>query len=198
MRLVYVIGVLVLLLFTVGSASAYKVIPVNVFKDEPGDPIPPDTAITATCDGNIITVQATPTGTATSLPTNFDITSIYLPVTYIDSASAGNTGISEVWTHKSDTMPTLGGFFGSFPVVSEWEGKNNVKSGGPIVITYPDIESKLTSIDGYSIVVKVSWNGDDSNWAGGNIEVPEFPSMVLPVAAILGLLFISQHRRKEN
>jgi hypothetical protein len=29
-------------------------------------------------------------------------------------------------------------------------------------------------------------------------QIPEFPSIVLPVAAILGLLFLSQHKRKEN
>jgi hypothetical protein len=33
--------------------------------------------------------------------------------------------------------------------------------------------------------------------AGGVTNVPEFPTMVLPVAAILGLLFITQ-RRKDN
>jgi len=29
-------------------------------------------------------------------------------------------------------------------------------------------------------------------------EIPEFPSIVLPVAAILGLLLFSQHKRKEK
>lgn len=32
----------------------------------------------------------------------------------------------------------------------------------------------------------------------GSTDIPEFPSIALPVAAILGLIFISQYRRKEK
>ena len=38
----------------------------------------------------------------------------------------------------------------------------------------------------------------DSASASANIDVPEFPTIALPVAAILGLAFIFQRRRKEE
>lgn len=183
------------LLVTISSANASTVIPVNIYKDDPGDPTPPNTAITAICNVNTITVQAIPTNGATSLPTNFDITSVYLPIPYNTGAHASAAG--ETWTYTDDHMPSLGGFFGSFPYVSEWQGENRIKSGGPIAIYSENIESQIRAISGYSIVVKVSWNGDQSNWVGGKAEIPEFPSMTLPIAAIMGIMLIFGRKRKE-
>lgn len=48
-----------------------------------------------------------------------------------------------------------------------------------------------------SIPKEITIGDGSSYFAGGVNQIPEFPSMVLPVAAILGLLFITQ-RRKEN
>ncbi|TFH04717.1 MAG: PEF-CTERM sorting domain-containing protein, partial [Methanosarcina sp.] len=36
-----------------------------------------------------------------------------------------------------------------------------------------------------------------STWVGGSAQIPEFPSIALPVVAILGLMFILVSRRKE-
>ena len=38
----------------------------------------------------------------------------------------------------------------------------------------------------------------NTNTINSDVEIPEFPSIVLPVMAILGLLFILQGRRKER
>jgi len=198
-KLKYIIGVLVLLLLTVGTASATVVVPINYYKNDVGDTYPQDVAITATFNGDTVTVEATPVNGATSLPTDFDIQGIYLRVNHVtgDTAVNNDPDVTESWTYAGDTIPTLGDFFGIFSPVSAWEGKTSVKSGGPIVITHPNIESEIASTDGYTIVIKVSWNGDLSNWVGGKTNIPEFPTIALPIAAILGLMFIFGRRKQE-
>jgi hypothetical protein len=68
-------------------------------------------------------------------------------------------------------------------------------------------ESQLPKNDlGNSIVVHlafgtklidVSGKEQDSSWVGDGTEIPEFPSIALPVAAIMGIIFIVGSRRKE-
>lgn len=197
MRFKFIIGVLALLLLMVGTASASIEIPINYYKNDIGDQVPENVAITAIFDGNTVTVKATPTNGA-SLPTDFDIQGIYLRVNHASGDTGRNDGMpSESWTYTGDSIPTLGNFFGVFSPVSAWEGKKNIKSGGPIVITHSNIESEIAALDGYTIVVKVSWNGNLSNWVGGSTNIPEFPTIALPVATILGLMFIVGRRKKE-
>lgn len=200
MKLKYIIGILALLLLTVGTASAAIVVPVNYYKNDIGDTYPENVAITATFSGDTVTVKAAPVNGATTLPPNFDIQGIYLRVNHATGDTARNddpSATGETWSYTGSSIPTLGNLFGVFQPVSAWEGKTNIKSGGPIVITHPNIESEIASVDGYKIVVKISWNGDLSNWVGGDTNIPEFPTVALPVAAILGLMFVFGRKKQE-
>ncbi|MCQ1536533.1 PEF-CTERM sorting domain-containing protein [Methanosarcina sp. KYL-1] len=111
-------------------------------------------------------------------------------------------------------MPKLGNFFGGFTtdVSTGWEGDESIKSGGPIVITHAvNVESPLrSSPEDYSIVVHIGWGDDFSAWVGGGPndivhhgggnggEIPEFPSIALPVAAIMGIMFFMGRRGKTE
>ncbi|MDI9393979.1 MAG: PEF-CTERM sorting domain-containing protein [Euryarchaeota archaeon] len=217
MKLKYIIGILALLLLIVGTASAKTVVPVDIYKDDPYE-VPENVEIKAIFDGNTVSVEAKPTNGAASLPTDFDIQGIYLRVNYKEGDDAVNNdpklqekNLVEVWGHidKGKVSPN---FFGDFSPVSAWEGstRNEYKSGGPIVITHEGLESEIKKIDGYSIVLKVSWGGDKSNYVGGSrgssnggssnggsSNIPEFPTIALPIAAILGLMFIFGRRKQK-
>lgn len=61
-----------------------------------------------------------------------------------------------------------------------------------------DAHNQPVNVPPYITLSKGGLSGGGSSYLAGEVnQIPEFPTMALPVAAILGLLFITQ-RRKEN
>lgn len=70
---------------------------------------------------------------------------------------------------------------------------NLIEESGDNYVVAAHVGFEKTSIGANGVPVVIGCSGK----VRGDTEIPEFPTMVLPVAAILGLLFITQ-RRKEN
>ncbi len=153
-----------------------------------------------TYDGNTITVQDV--SSALDGTSNVDVKDIGI-VNPSDNSVAqvtDNSGAGSTWSFSEGAFNRAG--FGDFSTLCT-KG-NSVKTRGPIVLTLQDEFSNLPkNDDGNSIIVHISFGEEEkdllvgSTWAGGSTEIPEFPTMVLPVAAILGLLFIAGRKRKE-
>ena len=57
----------------------------------------------------------------------------------------------------------------------------------------------ITIVDNAGIVMQTTPpGGNDVMTASASVDIPEFPTVALPIAAILGLAFIFQRRREED
>ena len=207
-RSVFLFGLLVLLAFTSSIATAeQETVSVNYIN--PGDPFPTDVEVTAVYEGNNITVEATGT-----LPDNFDIQKIY----YITNSGTNNctgglnTATDETWNCVDGTSGDVPSYFKDFPAqyLTAVTDNQKQKSGGPIELYFEEpVQPIAYTVDGFAIVVHVGWEedgGDKSSWVGGKPdsyvdpsgEIPEFPSIILPVAAIMGIMFVAQNRRRKG
>jgi len=111
-----------------------------------------------------------------------------------------NSGEGSIWTLAEGDFNKAG--FGDFSTMCT--KNNDVKTRGPIVLELENAFSNLQkNADGNSIIVHISFGeeGKDllvgSTWTAGSTEIPEFPTIALPVAAVLGLMLILGSRRKE-
>jgi len=201
MKTVHIIlGVLVLLLFMVGSAGATTFYLTNTSEDVNG------IRINVTFDGTRIFV--TDESPALVGVQNVDIKGVklYLGDEYVDSV-ADPRAPRNIWTHKPDYKQNFAGFGEFYTDCSKSTDKT--KSRGPVIITLKPsyTQSHLTTNAlGNSIVVHLGFGTElidvggkkqDSSWVTGDTQIPEFSSIAVPVMAILGLLFISGRRRKE-
>ena len=115
-----------------------------------------------------------------------------------------------LWVVAEDQGPGNAGFGSMLTAVDKTPGdKNEVARKVTIYIDCEDWDGNLTKYQnekGYAVAVHVTQldASDSSRWLGcdggdGGIEenpIPEFPTVALPIAAILGLAFFFQ-RRKE-
>jgi hypothetical protein len=198
MKAVFIIGVLLFLLFTVSSASAAQTFYLTKTSENVSG-----ISIKVTLDGNKIFVEDV-SSVVNANKADIKGIRLYLGNEYISSVTDPGAS-SNNWGHSSDYKQNFAGFgdFNSYLA----KATGNVKSRGPIEITLTQPFTQLpTNAVGNSIVVHlgfgtelidVSGNKQDSSWVAGGTQIPEFPTMALPVAAVLGLLFITQ-RRKEN
>jgi hypothetical protein len=90
---------------------------------------------------------------------------------------------------------------GSVLISVTYDVNNNAITSLLVSVTKEDLD--LGKVDSLSkATCTVNSNTISSNLVSTEIkadtEIPEFPTMVLPVAAILGLLFLYQHKRKEK
>lgn len=91
--------------------------------------------------------------------------------------------------------------FGRFNTQINRKPGSNDKTTGPIVIK---LNKALTTLSpnnvGNTFVVHISFGDDSQNEVSGSTwvstRIPEFTTMAVPVAAILGLLLITQRKRK--
>ncbi len=121
-------------------------------------------------------------------------TTTALNVVSINGTSAGN--------------PDAFGSFGTFNTNVGFAP--NEKTTGPITITFDDNVELVPNNNGYTAAVHIIglWNGEGaagSNSAAslkladgdcGNSQIPEFPTIALPIVAIIGLAFILQRREE--
>jgi len=218
-KLKYIIGILALLIFTVSNASAFSITTVN----EPGD-VPADATIIVevTYGDEQITYVDTSTGITDSwfkaLAYNLTIEPSQIDM-YVNGVLYNyptGTTYHDYWA--VGTNDNVDGF-GPFTEVSYLKESMGVRPD-KVVIHLPGFTSETIPGNDYSGKVKL--NTDDPNdgnqvavhlsWvspttpqtsikvtggAGGTVPIPEFPSIALPVAAILGITFIIGSRKKE-
>jgi hypothetical protein len=203
MRRLFFIGVIVFLMAMVGSANAATEFHLTRVNDHIYDG---QIDIYVKYDGATITVKDL--SPALNGISNVDIKAIgivnptspvFNPVkTVVDNGAGSRWSID---TNNDKGFNRAG--FGDFSTLCS--KNNNVKTRGPIVLTLNSaFDSLPQNKDGNSIVVHISFGqeGEDllvgSTWVAGSSNIPEFPTVVLPVAAILGLFLIMQHKRKEE
>ncbi|MHC1757689.1 MAG: PEF-CTERM sorting domain-containing protein [Methanosarcina sp.] len=199
MKAVHVIGILVFLLVTVSSASAATFYLTNTSENVTG------IKIAVTFNGTHITVEdASPALTGIS---NVDIKAIGLCVDNSSIKSVTDaSGANSKWTNKVATSNSISKF-GTFSTLCS--STDSKKTRGPIVIELKQAVTQLPKNElNNSIVVHLGFGTylldvstnemEDSSWVGGgSTQIPEFPSIALPVAAVLGLMFVLGNKRKE-
>jgi hypothetical protein len=196
-RLKYIIGILALLLLTVTTVSAETLttanedyfkgkIEIQVNYDETNGKID----VKYVSDG----VPEEPIGIDTFYYNLDDETH------GITNVMEGGVDATSSWHRNFDGLTADG--FGNF---LSHQSLNSAGTGGisdPIVFTLAS--SFPLGIDpneqGHRVAVHIRFENDKSTWVtNGNdtTEIPEFPSIALPVAAIMGIMFIVGSRRKE-
>jgi len=199
MKTVYIVGILVFLLVMVSSASAETFYLTDVNDHTYDGKI----KIEVSWSGNTITVR----DVSTSLDniSNVDIKEIgiQLPSGYSVLSVVDSGGVpANHWTASYGNFEESE--FGHFNTQITRDSGSNSKTRGPITINLnKNLEGSLPlNENNNSVVVHISFGEEEealvgSTWVGGSTQIPEFPSIVLPVAAVLGLMFILGSRRKE-
>jgi len=196
-KLKYIIGVLALLLLMIGTASAETFYLTNTSENVDG------ISIKVTCNGThiIITDESTVVNAEKA-----DIKGIrlYLQNEYVKSVADPDHS-DNVWTHTSDYKSNFAGF-GEFFTLCD-KSTDKTKSRGPIVI---ELNQSLAQLPENALknsivvhlgfgtdILDVSGKNQDSSWVTGGTHIPEFPTIALPVAAILGIMFIFGRRKQK-
>lgn len=221
MKRVFFIGLMVLLIAMVGSASAETITLTednsNVNRDNPGTL--PDGIIDVQvaydpAAGMIIYQDMSPTnsnGGTTPYITDPKIDEVAYNLA-IDGSVIGydaNGQLSGAWA--KDNNPGMDGF-GAFLRDYTTSGPNNERPT-LVKVTLVSKNAAFPST-GNSVAVHLAFSGAynadgskimesstvslGSTFLAGRVNVPEFPSVVLPITAILGLIFITQRKRKEE
>jgi hypothetical protein len=207
MKAVHVIGILVFLLFMVGSASAETFYLTNTSEKINGENVE---GIRVKVEFNGTHIIITDLSTSVDGSTA-DIKGIklYLQDQYVDSVTDPGHS-ANVWTYGADYKKNYAGF-GTF-YTSCTKLTDSTKSRGPIVIaldpSFTQSQLPANSLNN-SVIVHLGFGDNplitvgegekvpDSSWIGGHTEIPEFPTIALPVAAVLGIMFVLGNKRKE-
>ena len=143
--------------------------------------------------------------------TNFDIKEIYVfSKPYNQATGVVNLDHTETWTYTNNPsgIPGTPRAYFHTPPAEEFTtnclGEASIKNGGRIETTFTNnVEPIAYDSKGFSIVVHIGWEDSSgvgkSAWVGNgyNGYIPEFPTIALPVAGILGLMLILGRRNKE-
>jgi hypothetical protein len=205
-KLKYIIGVLALLLLMVGTASAQPFILTETTNDYTyGVPI----KVLADYDptANTLTLTVIEPQNKEYPEKGYTISNVDLKNIWIKTAP-GNVDVTSpsIWNDPTANNGEIGNF-GEFTTQISKPNNKEYKSPGPVTIQLSGVtldELIANSGDGYVVAVHVAF---DKNGAGGytdcsgkvrgNTEIPEFSSIAVPVAAILGLMFIFGRRKQE-
>jgi hypothetical protein len=171
---------LVLLIAFAGTASAYSL----TFVDESGAPIPADIVLRP---GDSITV--------------------YVKLTEISVADTGKT-----FSYSNSSVVKIMGSTGTaayndIVITTPATLTTNPVVGGSYIDPNPTIIEIMSNAPGDATIYQVDI-GVGTGYAVGDVgvtsgsrditsEIPEFPTIALPVAAILGLAFFMQRRKEE-
>lgn len=221
MRAIYFVGILAFFLITVSTANAgttFSITDNNIY--EQNNDIPDDASIkvdvTYNGDTNTITFED-----KSDRLTNPRITWVAYNLDADAEEIEGYGGIQADWGE----LPNDEGI--SDPVITVWSEKNNFGALGDFdnfhrvyAIKNPNVNNQFTKVVvklpedenydfdgiirsnkfGYQVGVHFVCDQFSCFVAGHPPEtpIPEFPSVVLPVAAIMGILLISQNRKKER
>lgn len=199
MKTVYFIGILVFLLFTVSSASAQTISLTTVNDPRYSGLID----VEVKYDGTTITVWDNSPGLDGISHIDIKEIGIVLP-----DNSYAVTGVTDTkgnkWSWSSDySKGYTESAFGTFNTQVYRNG--GTKTEGPITITLNKaLPTSLNPNDAGNIfVVHISFGDEENNdaiigstWV--STKIPEFSSIAVPVAAVLGLLFISGRKKRIN
>ncbi|MFZ2497665.1 PEF-CTERM sorting domain-containing protein [Methanosarcina sp.] len=196
-----IIGILTLMVFTVSNASAFPINTLNIPGDEPvGTNIQVDVTYNAVNNQIIYMVDSTGlsdpriTEIAYNLPNEATITAYDIN---------GNQ-ISNEWNGANTQFST----FGTFEHVYKMKSPNTNAHPHRVVAqltSSPDFDGTIPGT--YQVAAHFIWDSPAAltgatsikvaGGNGGSAQIPEFPSMALPIAAIVGIMFIFGRRRKE-
>jgi hypothetical protein len=190
-----IIGVLIFLLVAISSASAEEL----VISNTPGatDAV----HVYATYSGNVLTIWATPKSTSVS-SVRIDEIGFNRPRSDVVVTTSGAYNVLDnlngYWNFKDSDAQV--DHVGKYTSVFYSPG-STAKS---VKVTFIDSGDIDTNKPGYEVAAHVAWkfNGVQqdgtatSAFFAGGTSIPEFPSMTLPIAAIMGIMFIFG-RRKE-
>ncbi|WP_082098506.1 MULTISPECIES: PEF-CTERM sorting domain-containing protein [unclassified Methanosarcina] len=112
---------------------------------------------------------------------------------------------NNVWNDPANNHGSIGNF-GAFD--TQITKEQDIKSPGPVTIKLADgltLDDLIAnSNDGYVVAVHVGFQKAGvageigcSGKVRGNTLIPEFPTVALPVAAIMGIMFIFGRRKQE-
>jgi len=200
MKLRYIIGILALFLLMVGTASAETFLLTNA--NEPYFQGKIQIQVNVDEANGKISVQylsddvpETPLGIDTFY---YNLDGSDTGLYRISNVMEGSTDATAAWNKNFDGTTADG--FGKFL------SRQSLNSGGdggisdPIVFT---LFNSFTGIDpntyGHRVAIHIRFSDDKSTWVtdGNGSEIPEFPSIALPVAAVIGIMFIVGSRKKE-
>ena len=191
-RILLMLIVIFALLVNVASAEIIILNQVN-------DPsIPDGFEVTVTTDSTSDTMRVQ----VTAYPTNWTVQGIdkvyynldgnSYAVTHVDGAEISST----YWSQTVVTTTADG--FGEF---ASGKVADSAGTSTDITFTLLDIDTIPVNDNGHRVAVHMRLlNGtvavaDDSTWI---TDIPEFPTIALPIAAIMGLMFILQSRRRKE
>ena len=188
MKLKYIIGVLVCLLAMAGTASAQQ---LNLNINQHGDIIPyigtsPGYQIFADYSGNTVHIYA-----VGDTHKEFSMHRIFIE-SAVPIDPAGYPG----WTLHSDRdADSIDNFHYEFM-------KNGNTDVDDVTFTFNSPISPACSPNGYAIAVQLRAHNGGGNGAFYTSKcpttpIPEFPSIALPIAAIMGIMFVIGSRKKE-
>ncbi|HOW13965.1 PEF-CTERM sorting domain-containing protein [Methanosarcina sp.] len=197
MRLKFIIGILALLLLTVSTASAETFYLTDVNEEQFAGKI----RIQVSCSGDTITVQDVSTDLNTISNVDLKEIGIVLPAGY-SVTSVVDEGAENDWSATTGSYEESE--FGHFNTQINRDPGSNSKTRGPIKIYLNKaLAGSLPANEyGNSVVVHISFGEKGealvgSTWVSGYTPIPEFPSIALPVVAILGIMFIFGRRKQE-
>lgn len=197
MKAVYFIGILAFLLFTIGSASA-----TTYYMTETTDDYKDGVPIKVQVDYSDSSVQVKVVEPQNKAYGDYTISNVDLKAVYIKTTEDRVSSVSAPW-HASANGGSIGNF-GTFGTVTD--KKNNDKLPGPVSIQLKDTVDTLIQKNGnYIIAAHVSFDKsgvgtktvDCSGKVTGSSQIPEFPSMILPVVAIIGIMLIFGRRKNS-
>jgi len=198
MRAIYFIGILAFFLIMVSSASAETIYLTKANEPEFDGKI----NIRVDYDGNAKTIAVKYLGDDTSYsPLGID-TFFY----NLDSGTYEVVNVKEGSQDKTNDWKTnFGGTeaseFGNF---LSYKNKGPASTAGINEYILFTLKNEFSSIppnvNEHRVAVHIRFSDGKSTWVtdGNTNDIPEFPSIVLPVAAIMGIILISQNRRKKN
>jgi hypothetical protein len=193
-KLKYIIGILVLLLLMVGTASAEPFYLTHI-----NDPAFQnlEISIKVTYDESAQTITVEDESPAFVGVSNVDIKEIGLQLPAgVTVNDVTDDGASD-WGWNPEPGSYQESEYGTFNTQLK-KNTNSYKTSGPIVI---ELSSGIGTLSPSDIVVHISFGDEDdpdetlvgSGWVG----IPEFPTVALPVAAILGLMFVFGRKKQE-
>ncbi|MDQ1252418.1 MAG: hypothetical protein QG646_1539 [Euryarchaeota archaeon] len=209
MRLKLIIGILALLLLMVGTASAFEL------SDSDKTGATDNVGVFVTYNGNqiIFSVEERIAGLderidkiAFNIPTSY-VEKIQIEDKHGDEITVYNVrdNIPEYWI-KNDEDKNMGGGFGDFE--SYFANSGSGATTVTVTLTSSSAVEALSASTGYQVAAHAAWGTGSAYFAGPgtqpleppqppDTEIPEFPTIAMPVAAILGLMFVFGRRKQE-
>ncbi|HOW13964.1 PEF-CTERM sorting domain-containing protein [Methanosarcina sp.] len=182
MKLKYIIGILVCLLAMAGTASAMNLVSKNGLTNETVTV----TFSTTNYPDDTVTFTVSP---ASGQPAGWFSKVGYNVVPSTLSVSSITDNKNNGWTYKGyKVMDGFGSFY-------EYDIDNQDHDVNTVTIVF---SGTITDTDKSTFAAHAQWGtGSDFFGPEGTTPIPEFPTIALPVAAVIGIMFIVGSRKKE-